>query len=90
MSRRHKTATTAPSPLSERRAGTAQAVPAPPTRDLVGGFITDRLAHGSGDMRLGHAATVLSQIGLSGPSIRVATLNATFSKAFRRFPGCRR
>jgi hypothetical protein len=37
-----------------------------PTRDLVSGFITDRLAHGGGDMRLGHAVTVLSQIGLSG------------------------
>jgi hypothetical protein len=49
-----------------------------------------RLAHGGGDMRLGHAATVLSQIGLSGPSIRAATLNAAFSSAFCRFPGCRR
>jgi hypothetical protein len=36
-----------------------------PTRDLVSGFITDRLAHGGGDMRLGHAVTVLSQIGLN-------------------------
>jgi hypothetical protein len=35
-------------------------------RNLVSGSITDRLAHGGCDMRLGHAATVLSQIGLSG------------------------